>query len=43
MTALLIVWYVALGFSNPNHICEIHNAAHGIAMAMATTPYQSMV
>ena len=43
MTALLIVWYVALGFSNPNHICEIYNAAHGIAMAMATTPYQSMV
>ena len=40
---LFIVWYVALGFSSPNRICEIYNAAHGIADAVAATPYQPMV
>ena len=43
VAVLLIVWYVALGFSNPNRICEIYNAAHGIADAVAATPYQPMV
>lgn len=43
VAVLLIVWYVALGFSNPNRICEIYNAAHGIADAVVATPYQPMV
>ena len=43
VAVLLIVWYVALVFSNPNRICEIYNAAHGIADAVAATPYQLMV
>ena len=43
VAVLLIVWYVALGFSNPNRICEIYNDAHGIADAVAATPYQPMV
>ncbi|WP_219336393.1 hypothetical protein [Bifidobacterium catenulatum] len=43
VAVLLIVWYVALGFSNPNRICEIYNAAHGIADAVTATPYQPMV
>lgn len=43
MAVLFIVWYVALGFSSPNRICEIYNAAHGIADAVTATPYQPMV
>ena len=43
VAVLFIIWYVALGFSSPNRICEIYNAAHGIADAVAATPYQLMV
>lgn len=31
LVALAMVWYVALGFSNPDWVCDAYNAAHGFS------------
>ena len=33
LAALVMVWYVALGFSNPDWVCGAYNAAHGFSSA----------
>lgn len=33
LAALAMVWYVALGFSNPDWVCGAYNAAHGFSSA----------
>lgn len=38
LVALFIVWYVALGFSNPYWICETYNAFHGFDAAASVQP-----
>lgn len=38
LVALFIVWYVALGFSNPYWICETYNAFHGFGTVASIQP-----
>ncbi|WP_432624151.1 DUF4153 domain-containing protein [Bifidobacterium sp.] len=33
LAALVMVWYVALGFSNPDWVCGAYNATHGFSSA----------
>lgn len=33
LAALVMVWYVTLGFSNPDWVCGTYNAAHGFGSA----------